>query len=228
MCAVKTQIWESIPEKKGYVRYVGQRKLQEVFSELEAYLKKEDIYPDEYFLLTSNDPNALFPRGDIRCYALWGNSEGIYIELEVLVGATKDSPAKWVNVASGKTLSETAETYDRMQYIAGKIYKALCGEGFQSPRYIIRKNEAKSKITYDALMNKLEAELRDYMKRELLHKQTPIGALSRKLGSMLTLLSIIREPKTFADLSQDKIEQLFDTENVLEYLCDGHFRASKE
>ena len=43
MSVIETQIWEEIPEKKGYVRYVGQRKLVEVFNELEAYLKKEGI-----------------------------------------------------------------------------------------------------------------------------------------------------------------------------------------
>ena len=92
MSVIETQIWEEIPDKKGYVRYVGQRKLVEVFNELEAYLKKEGICPEEYFLPTHDaQPDTLFPRGDIRCYAQWGGSEGIYIELEVLVGATKDS-----------------------------------------------------------------------------------------------------------------------------------------
>lgn len=220
MCVIETQIWEDVPEKKGYVRYVGQRKLHDVFSELEAYLKKENIYPDEYFMLTrDNDPDAQFPQGDIRCYAQWGNSEGIYIELEVLVAATKDSPARWVNVASGKTLAQSSEAYDRMQYIAGRIYKAFCGESFQSPRYLILENKRDFEITYDALMSKLEYELCDYMKRELLHKQTPIGELSRKLGFMLTILSVIREPETYAGLPMDKVEQLYDTENILEILC---------
>lgn len=221
MCAIETQIWEPVPDKKGYVRYVGQRKLQEVFSELEEFLKKENIYPDEYLLLTrDNDPEALFPKGDIRCYAQWGGSEGIYLELEVLTAATKEDPAKWVNVASGKTLAQTAEAYDRMQYIAGRIYKAFCGDNFQSPRYIILDNKGEKEISYERLMSKLETELSDYMKHELLHKRTPVGELSRKLGFMLTILSVIREPRAYADLPQDKIEQLYDTENILEILCD--------
>jgi len=220
MCTIETEIWEDVPDKKGYVRYVGQRKLCEVMVELEAYLKKEEIYPDEYFLPTHyDDPEALFPQGDIRCYAQWGNSEGIYIELEDLVPATKDSPAKWVNVASGKTLAQTSEAYDRMQYIAGKIYKAFCGERFQSPRYLILENKGQTEITYEMLMSKLETELSDFMRRELLHKQTPIGELSRKLGFMMTILSVIREPQAYADLPQDKVEQLYDIENVLEILC---------
>lgn len=221
MSIIETQIWEDVPDKKGYVRYVGQRKLHEVFSELEVFLQKENIYPDEYLLLTrDNDPNALFPKGDIRCYAQWGGSEGIYFELEVLTEPTKDTPAKWINVASGKTLAQSSEAYDRMQYIAGRIYKAFCGESFQSPRYLVLDNKGEKEITYERLMSKLETELGDYMKRELLHKQTPIGEVSRKLGMMLTILSVIRDPRTYADLPQDKVEQLYDIENILEVLCD--------
>ena len=220
MCMIETQIWEDVPDQKGYVRYMGQRKLQEVFAELEAFLKKEDIYPDAYLLLADDSAEALFPRGDIRCYAQWGSSEGIYLELEVLTGATKDAPAKWVNIASGKTLEQTSKAYDRMQYIAGRIYKAFCGDNFQSPRYLILNNRVEKEITYERLMSKLETELGDYMKRELLHKQTPIGEMSRKLGMMLTIFSVIRDPRAYADLPQDKVEQLYDTENILEVLCD--------
>ena len=220
MSIIETQIWEDVPDKKGYVRCVGQRKMQEVFAELEAFLKKEDIYLDEYLLLSDDSPDALFPKGDIRCYAQWGNSEGIYIELEVLTKATKDTPARWVHVATGKTLDQTSEGYDRMQYIAGRIYKAFCGDNFQSPRYLILDNKGEKEITYERLMSKLETELGDYMKRELLHKQAPVGEVSRKLGMMLTILSIIRDPRTYADLPQDKVEQLYDVENILEVLCD--------
>lgn len=39
-----------------------------------------------------------------------------------------------VNFASGKTLGESSEDFDLMQYIAGRIYKAFTNEGFQSSR----------------------------------------------------------------------------------------------
>lgn len=219
MCMIETQIWEAHPERKGMVRYVGQRKMSEVFAELEAFLQKENIYPDEYLLLSNDDPDAEFPKGDIRCYAQWGGSEGIYIELEVLVGATKDAPAKWVNVASGKTLDQSGEAFDRMQYIAGRIYKAFCGDTYQSPRYRILDKAGYSEITYDRLIGKLEAECNTFIRQELLHKQTPIGEVSRKLGMMLTILSVIREPGAYADLPQDKVEQLYYTEGILDILC---------
>ena len=219
MCMIDTQIWEAHPERKGMVRYVGQRKMSEVFAELEAFLQKENIYPDEYLLLSNEDPDAEFPKGDIRCYAQWGGSEGIYIELEVLVGATKDAPARWVNIASGKTLDQSGEAYDRMQYIAGRIYKAFCGDTFQSPRYRILDKAGNAEITYDRLIGKLEAECSAFMRQELLHKQTPVGEVSRKLGLMLTILSVIREPGAYADLPQDKVEQLYYTEGILDILC---------
>ena len=220
MSIIETQIWEPVPEKKGHVRYVGQRKMCEVFSELEAYLRKENIYPDEYLLPSDDSPEALFPDGDIRCYAQWGNSEGIYLELEVLKPATKDAPAKWVNIASGKTLEQTSDAFDRMQYIAGKIYKAFCGDNYHPPRYVLLDKKGDGEITYERLMSKLEAELSGYMRQELLHNKRPLGELSRKLGMMLTILSVLREPRAYADLPQDKVEQLYYTENILDILCN--------
>lgn len=221
MSVIETQIWEAVPDKKGYVRYVGQRKLVEVFNELEAYLKKEDIYPEEYFLQTHDArPDTLFPRGDIRCYAQWGGSEGIYIELEVLVGATKDSSYKIVHIATGKTLDESGEAYDRMQYIAGRIYKAFCGEGFQPSRYCLIDSGEKKEVTHESLLKKLGQECTAYMKCELLHKETPIDAISDKLGMMMTILSVIKKPKVYAGLSKEKIEELYSTENVLDIICE--------
>lgn len=66
MSVIETQIWEEIPEKKGYVRYVGQRKLVEVFNELEAYLKKE-----------GDLSGGVFP-ADARCAAGYLVPEGRY------------------------------------------------------------------------------------------------------------------------------------------------------
>lgn len=221
MSVIETQIWEAVPDKKGYVRYVGQRKLIEVFNELEAYLKKEGICPEEYFLPTHEaQPDTLFPRGDIRCYAQWGGSEGIYIELEVLVGATKDSPYKIVHIATGKILDESAAAYDRMQYIAGRIYKAFCGEGFQPSRYCIAGSGGEKEVTHESLLKKLGRECAAYMKRELLHKQTLIDDVSGKLGMMMTILSVIKKPKVYAALPKEKIEELYSTENVLDILCE--------
>lgn len=39
---------------------------------------------------------------------------------------------EWRRFATGKTLEETSQAFDRMQYIAGRIYKALTREGTPS------------------------------------------------------------------------------------------------
>ena len=59
MCMIETQIWEDVPEKKGYVSYVGQRNLHEVFAELEAFLKKENMVPDSCLCLKTKIFNKL-------------------------------------------------------------------------------------------------------------------------------------------------------------------------
>lgn len=221
MSRINTQIWEPHPEKPGYVRYVGQRKMDEVFAELEAFLKEENIYPDEYFLMTDFDRSDMeFPKGSIRCYAQWGGSEGIYLDVDILVPADDKNPAKTVNFATGKTLDDSAEAFDRMNYIAGRIYKAFCGDGFVSSRYCIVPGAPRKEITYNMLIGKLEQECKDYMRSELLHKQTPLSAVSKRLGLMLTVLAVIKEPVTYADLPLDKIEDLYHTENILQKISD--------
>ena len=41
-----------------------------------------------------------------------------------------------VNFAVGKSLKETTEAFDRMQYIAGRIYRAFMGDGTVHDRYM--------------------------------------------------------------------------------------------
>ena len=39
MSRIETEIWEPHPEKKGMVRYVGQRKTGDIFRDVEMFLK---------------------------------------------------------------------------------------------------------------------------------------------------------------------------------------------
>ena len=147
MCIIKTEIWESHPDKKECLSYVGQRKAEDVFNELTEYLKKEEIYPDEYFLLNRHFENgAVIPHiEDVICYAQWGGSEGVYLEVEFVIQNENDKSYKRVNFATGKTLGETGEDFDRMQYIAGRIYKAFTNEGQNYrniPVYLLEENWA--------------------------------------------------------------------------------------
>ena len=127
MSIIETEIWETENEMNNQVRCVGQRKAEEVFNELSQYLKDNDIYPDEYFLLNRQFANgALLPKiADVMCYAQWGGSEGVYLEVDFLAWDENEHLYKQINFATGKTLGETNEDFDRTQYIAGCIYRAF-------------------------------------------------------------------------------------------------------
>lgn len=140
MSRIETEIWEPVPDKPGHIQYVGQRKASEVFQNLENFLREENIYPDEYFLPNQDfddKPDLEMPRiADIFCYAQWGGSEGVYLEVEFAVKHPTENRYTRVNFASGKTLGESSEDFDRMQYIAGRIYKAFTSEGCESSRFV--------------------------------------------------------------------------------------------
>lgn len=224
---IETQIWNKIPDQPGKVEYAGQRKIGEVFKDLCEFLKAENIYPEEYFLLSHKlNEEDDFPECDVECYAQWGGNEGIYLEV-ILITYNRETGTKRISFATGKSLSETSAAYDRMQYIAGRIYKAFCGEKFVPLRYMILSGGKKKEITYDKLIAKLEAECASFMRMELLHKQTKLADVSRKLGMMLSILSTIKEPANYADLTADKIEELYCTENILERIFNICNRISE-
>ncbi len=219
---IETDIWENHPEKQGVLRYVGQRRTAEVFAELEAYLKENNVYPDEYFLMTHHfeENYPLFPKmRDMYCFAQWGGSEGIYLEVQLIVNDPEKDGFKHINFVSGKTLEETSEAYDRMQYIAGCIYKAFMGYRQIPARYMITsKKDAVEKITAQRLIAKLSAECEEMLRQRLLHKKEPLADIAGELGLALQVLDAIKHPQTFADLSVDKLRELFETENIMEKL----------
>ncbi len=219
---IETEIWENHPEKQGVLRYVGQRKTAEIFAELEAYLKENNIYPDEYFLMASRfeEERPLFPKmRDMYCFAQWGGSEGIYLEIQLVISDPESNGFKHINFATGKTLDETSEAYDRMQYIAGCIYKAFMGHRQIPARYMIAsKKDAVEKITAERLNAKLAAECAEMLRQKLLHKKEPLADAAGELGLTLQVLDAIRHPQTFADLSVDKLRELYETENIMERL----------
>ena len=127
---IETVIWEPVPDKPNYVTKKGARKVREVFSELKAALESAGLLPDEYFILDSDfvDENMDCPEFcDVICYAQWGSNEGIYLELDVVYLNEQDTTYVRKNFATGKTLAEDGRSYDRMQYIAGYIYKLFMG-----------------------------------------------------------------------------------------------------
>ena len=117
METIDMKIYEPVPGKKGLVREVGPRKAKDVFHELEERLRQLGLYPDEYFVLSSpyDDKGALFPETvTMHCYANWGDSEGIYLDVDLI--AVEDGKLVRRNFATGKSLAEDGDSFDRLQY----------------------------------------------------------------------------------------------------------------
>lgn len=211
---IATQNWEIVPDKPGLIQVVSQRKAVEVFHDLEDALRAADLYPDDYFNLDSDfaDENVDFPEiRDIYSYAQWGTNEGIYLEVELIVydAATHRSERK--HFATGKTLAEDSASYDRMQYIAGYIYKLITGDAQTAARYIlVGKEESKLR----ALYSKVHAEYREYLLQNLVHKQRDLADVAQGIG--LRSMIIHELPKCI--LPEDKQEELLQSENALDLL----------
>lgn len=95
-------IWEPAPDKPGYLRFKAKTRL-ELFNELEARLKAENLVPDEYFCICSEE--APLPAYNPRfiCFVVRGNSEGYYIHIGFVHNGV------YQDVFLGKTLREGPE-----------------------------------------------------------------------------------------------------------------------
>ena len=83
---IEIVIWEPVPDKPGYVRKAGMRTIGEIFKELSQRLKENNLWPDEYFQVTTDwDYDIPFPEFHwISCFAVTGGSEGHYIHIEII------------------------------------------------------------------------------------------------------------------------------------------------
>ncbi len=209
---IETRIYEDVPNKPGYVRAVGLRKAHEVFQELETTLKEAALLPDEYFSLSYHfkDKDIPFPDWqDIYCYASWGNSEGIYLDVCIVT-----EEGNRICFATGKTLAEDSASFDRMQYIAGYIYKLFQGDRQTSPRY--RMTPAKAVPSMDHLLRRVEAEYLEYLRTHLLHKQESVWDHGMDIGLRSMVLSALPQ----CQLSDEKIQELMASENALDMLTE--------
>ena len=212
---IDTAKWKPISEKPGYVKKKEQRLAYEVFSELEAELRKANLYPDDYFLIDKyfDSPTMLCPDfHDVMCYAQWGNSEGIYIEVDVVIYNEQEKKYERKNFATGKTLKDDSASYDRMQYTAGYIYKLFRGEHFSSPRYIILQTE--DKPTVKQLLLRVQDEYRRYLLDNLVHRTDLLPNVADEIG----IRSLIIKELPNCLLPEDKLAELVDADNALDLL----------
>ena len=215
MKIIQTQNWETVPDHPNLIRPVSQRKAKEVFSELEEALREADLYPEDYFLIDSDfrDENAEFPDArDVICYAQWGGNEGIYLEVELVIFDEESKVYRRKTFATGKTLAEDSASFDRMQYIAGYIYKLFTG-GRQTPaRYILVENGEQNKQT---LLTRVAREYREYLLTNLVHKQRQLDEITNQIALRSTIVHEL--PKCL--LPEDKVKELIGSENVLNLLA---------
>lgn len=214
MKIIATQNWEPVPDKPGLIKVVSQRKAVEVFRELEDALRNAGLYPDEYFLLDTDflDEKIDFPEiSDLTCFAQWGTNEGIYLDVELIVYDRENNRCNRKHFATGKTLAEDSASFDRMQYIAGYIYRLFTGDLQTSSRYILN---GKAEKNEQALLAKIHAEYREYLLRNLVHKQTELSEVTVGIG--LRSMIVHELPKCF--LPEDKLEELLQSDNALDLL----------
>lgn len=121
---IEASIWEPNPDKPGRLRFVRLKTKQELFEELGARLKAEDLVPDEYFSICTsarNPENQPLPTDSPRfmCFAVRGGSEGHYIH----VGFVYDG--KYQDLFLGKTLREGPDGLDYALQIANACTRAF-------------------------------------------------------------------------------------------------------
>ena len=197
MKEIETRIWEPVPEKPSMARIVSRRKALDVFHDLEEALREADLYPDDYLLIGSefDNENAEMPEmSDLICYAQWGNNEGIYLEVIIVTLDKEKNCYVRKSFATGKTLAEDSASYDRMQYIAGYIYKLFFGSHQQSPRYLLIRNE---KADRETLMSKIHEEYREYLMTNFVHRNEDYDAIAEEVG--LRSLIVHELPKCLMD-----------------------------
>ena len=215
MKRIETVVWEPVPDKPNYVTKKGARKVREVFSELEAELKSAGLLPEEYFILDRDfaDENMDCPEFcDVICYAQWGSNEGIYLEMDVVYLNEQDATYVRKNFATGKTLAEDGKSYDRMQYIAGYIYKLFMGERITPLRYMIVGQQKAS--LREQLHQRLLMEYDSYIRDIFVHK--PLDPAEN--GAEVGIRSLVLHNVMKCELPEEKIQELLDSDNALELL----------
>ena len=129
------------------------------FIDIKKILTEEGLCPEEYFTLsypTGCHADEPFPEiSGLFCNAQWGGSEGIYLDIAINVFDSEEKNYKQISFITGKTLSESGDAFDRMQYIGGYIYRLLMGDGNVHARYILLQNSRQDKAALDEKLNNL-------------------------------------------------------------------------
>ena len=187
-------------------------KPEELFRELKSHLELLSLLPDEYFKMNSlpcdiSDMNIeenyeIFPQ------VTWGESEGIFIDVYL---RCLDGDNKLFRFITGKTLGEREADFDRMNCIAGEIYKYANGSDGQYARYSRFKKgeEGSKKQAFERIDELLRKKM--YYASVTFHDSNPM-----ELG----LLLIIYNCLWHLDLPEEKWRELSQSAYPLKLLFD--------
>ncbi|MDD3362669.1 MAG: hypothetical protein PHW34_13455 [Hespellia sp.] len=211
MKRVETEIYAPVPEKPGCVKCVGRKKVAEVFEKLKKELQDQGLLPDEYFLLDNTLKDEFPEISDIICHTNWGGSEGIYLDIDLIVFT--ESGRSNVHFITGKTLDESSAGFDKMNYTAGYIYRLFMGDGATHARYYKIQAEA-STIKREKFHEIVTAELQELLKRYLFHSNEAEPISMQEIALKTMIVSVLENYQ----LSEDKMACLVKSGNILKIL----------
>jgi hypothetical protein len=207
MYAIEMDIYEPVPDKPGYVRYVEGRPANAVFIELKQRLENTGYLPDEYFLLDDEwrDGRKIPKDAELSIDVNYGGSEGIYMDIALHWTEKKEDKTSWCkkHFITGKTLGESQSDMDRMFLIASAIRQAFHSDGVHA-RYIVIGAKEKRLSGMVAHLNTEEIELLVEDLLEVRAKKKMDGVpfvaeeklLRRLLGSIIEYMRTVGEKPT--------------------------------
>ena len=201
---------ETMVQKEDGTRIYKPRTIQEVFNDIKKILTEEGLCPEEYFTLsypTGCHADEPFPEISV--------CEGIYLDIAINVFDSEEKNYKQISFITGKTLSESGDAFDRMQYIGGYIYRLLMGDGNVHARYILLHNSRQDKAALD---EKLNHEFISLMKKHLYSQKEDSVIDTEELALKAIILKVV----SAKPLAENKLKQLLEADNALDilyYLC---------
>lgn len=218
MKTVETEIWVPHPEKEYHVVYKGQRKAKEVFEEIRDALAADGLLQmDEFFDYFSmsfrmEEQGMEFPKmDDLCCYAEWGSNEGIYLNVDILHDNKTQNRRERISFICAKTLEETETAFNRMQYIAGYIYRLFMGDRSVHARYAVV-NTGESEKNHIILKERVEKEFNDLLTKKLYHNEAKVHLYADEIALKAMILKVLSKCR----FSKDKLEELLTMDNILE------------
>ena len=133
------------------------------------------------------------------------------MDIAINVFDSEEKNYKQISFITGKTLSESGDAFDCMQYIGGYIYRLLMGDGNVHARYILLQNSRQDKAALD---EKLNHEFISLMKKHLYSQKEDSVIDTEELALKAIILKVV----SAKPLAKNKLKQLLEADNALDIL----------